>query len=132
MFIHKSTHETRLREKHESNVAAEARHQKEMEKVRTDYEIRKLNDKLEGSAELRRLQDKIVDLEATLKIEKASNVKVGAEKKAEYAEHVMKVADNRVTELAKVYEGYAKNLTDVVKAAHSGQGANVNTSVVTK
>ena len=132
MFMHKSTHEAKMRQEQATMERSEARSQREIEKVRTDYEIKKMQDKLDNNSTLKTLQDQITALQSDLKIEKASSTKIAAEKKAEYAEHVMKVADNRVAELAKVYEGYAKNLTEVVKASHSGAGAHVNTSVVTK
>ena len=132
MFMHKSTHEKNIRELQSIHDRIEAEDKKLIEKIKTDYELKKANDRFEEDKRLKTLHDRITDLQADLKIEKASNTKIAAEKKAEYAEHVMKVADNRVAELAKVYEGYAKNLTEVVKASHSGTGANVNTSVVTK
>lgn len=95
---------------------------------RKDMEIERAKANGQENVEMRRLQDKVVGLEADLKIEKAKSATIVAEQKASYAEHVMKVTDERVTEMRTVYENYAKQLTDVVKASHSG-ATTVNNTV---
>lgn len=105
--------------------------QNDVAQIRKDAEIERANLKAQENTEMRRLQDNIVSLMADLKIAKDQNAKIEAEQKSKYAEHVMAVTDERVKEMRALYEGYAKNLTDVVKAAAAG-GANVSTNVVTK
>lgn len=95
---------------------------------RKDMEIERAKAAAPEAVEVRRLEGKVVGLEAELKIERAKTEKIKAEAKSEYAEHVMKVTDERVNEMRTVYENYAKQLTDVVKAAHSG-ATTVNNSV---
>ena len=59
------------------------------------------------------------------------NSKKSFSPKAMFTAGKRRAVDERVKEMRTMYEGYAKNLTEVVKAASAG-GANVNTSVVTK
>lgn len=99
--------------------------------LRKDLEIERIRFTSQENEKVRQLQDKLVKLEADLTIERANSAKIKAEAKVEYTEHVMAVTDERVKEMRTLYEGYAKNLTEVVKAAASG-GANVSTNVVTK
>lgn len=75
--------------------------------------------------EIASLKERIIRLEADMKIERSRNSTIEAEQKAKYAEHVMKVSDERVAEISKIYDNYAKTLTDVVKAAHQPTINNV-------
>ena len=94
------------------------------EKLRYEYEIDKARAAAVVNKDLAALKDQVVALQADLKIEKAKNDAIKDKAKAEYAEHVMAITDERVKEIRGMYEGYAKNLTDVVKAAHP-QGIQV-------
>lgn len=105
--------------------------QQQVAAARHGFELDLARLKTNENDKVRNLESRVVGLEADLKIAKDQNAKIEAEQKSKYAEHVMAVTDERVKEMRTMYEGYAKNLTEVVKAAAAG-GANVNTSVVTK
>lgn len=93
-------------------------HDEERKSLASEYEIAKLQDKLNDKHVEKELRDDITRLKAQLLIEEAKTALVKSEAKAEYAEHVMKVSDDRVNEIRAIYEEYARNLTAVVKASH--------------
>jgi len=76
-----------------------------------------LSDQCSKDSTVKALQDKVTQLEADLKIAKAEAVQAFDKAKAQYAEHVMSVTDARVAEMRNVYENYAKNIVDIVKAS---------------
>lgn len=101
----------------------------ERAQFKLEMEVARLNAQISEESDIKRLNEKICSLEADLKIEKAKSAKIEAEQKSKYAEHVMAVTDERVKEMKSIYEGYAKNLTDVVKAAHTGAATHVTNTV---
>jgi hypothetical protein len=122
MFFDKTKHLT-----HDDYHLRQGRDQLHADRARFELEkqLAKKDLLISESDDLKNARAKVAQLEADLKIEKARNLTIEAQKKAEYAEHVMKVADDRVAELGKIYDNYAKTLTDVVKAAHQPTINNV-------
>ena len=113
------------------------RHELELDRVtlraeREKFELQKKIDRLTADDSVVRdlgyANDKIKSLEADIKIEKARSATIVAEQRSSYAEHVMAITDERVKEMRSTYEGYAKNITEIVKAANAGD-VKVNTSV---
>ena len=102
---------------------------KERQDIRKDMELERLrvelNDEKGYRQQLNALRDQVSQLQADLKIAKAETVKAKAEAKSEYAEHVMLVTDERVKEMKSVYDGFAKNLVEVIKAANVSAPAPV-------
>lgn len=132
-FREQKTELERLKEnalKEANNLAlAKERLTAEKEKFKLEMDIAKLNAQISEESDIKRLNEKVCNLEADLKIERAKSAKIEAEQKAKYAEHVMKVSDERVSEISKMYEGYAKQLTEVVKASHTGAATHVTNTV---
>ena len=116
---------------------AKLRHEMDLSRQRLDsdkeeFELQKKIDALtyasKDAESLKCAKETIQRLEADLKIEKARSATIIAEQKSSYAEHVMAITDERVKEMRSTYEGYAKNITEIVKAANAGD-VKVNTSV---
>lgn len=101
---------------------------KEMKRLRDKHTIETLEQKI---TELQQEKNKIASLEQTILVKdreiaqlKAdlSNAKKDVEvandkAKSQYAEHVMSTVDERTKEMKAMYEGYAKQIVEVVKAS---------------
>lgn len=111
----------------EHKAMTELRQKFDLERVQKE-----LSDQKNKDSEVKVLRDQITQLQADLKIAKAEAVQAKDRAKAEYAEHVMAVTDQRVEEMRKVYENYTKNIVEIVKAGiHPAPTVNVDATVKT-
>lgn len=119
-----STVRDEIQKEREAMARERADHERELdfdrERAQLELDKARLQATIDQQAQIKTLNETIAGLNADLKIERAKNDQIKATAKSEYAEHVMAVADERLKEIQKIYEGYAKNLTEVVKAANTG------------
>ncbi len=93
---------------------------KELKEMRREFELertqRLLQDEQNKNNQLDALRKQVSKLEAELTVEKSKSATIIAEAKSAYADHAMQINDERIKEMRAVYENYARNVVDIVKA----------------
>lgn len=100
--------------------------EKERQEIRLAQDLERLKGELSDEKgfqlKVKDLNNEITDLKAQLKIAKADMVRAEVEAKSKYADHAMSINDERIKEMRTVYENYAKNVVEIVKAGtHAAQ-----------